>query len=56
MVFKNFNPFMMILGIVMFAKIIAFVSLVNHWIVAAPFVIGFLIHTYRPIMEKIDRI
>ena len=54
--FKKFNPSMMILGIVVFAKIIAFVSLANHWVVTAPFVIGFLIHTYRPIMEKIGRI
>lgn len=51
--FKRFNVFLIIIGLVIFYPILELLELANHWAVTLPFLLGFLVHTYKPLMQKI---
>ena len=53
--FKRFNPFMIILCFFVFGQLITFILTINVWILNIPFFLGFMIHTYKPIFNKINQ-
>ena len=50
---RKFNPIMIIIGLCIFAPILDFLMAVDHWILTTPFVLGFLVHTAKPIYNKL---
>lgn len=46
------NIIMMFIGIAIFAPLLDFIMAANVWFLTVPFVLGFLVHTAKPLYKK----
>lgn len=53
--FKKLNPILIILGIIVLIPIANIIMNVDTWYLTLAFVLGFLIHTWKPIYRQIQR-
>ena len=47
------NVLMILIGIFLFAPFLDFIIAANVWFMTVPFVLGFLVHTAKPLYRKL---
>ncbi len=51
--FRKFSIFWAIVAYFVFLPIVGMIIEIDHWIFTVPFILGSLVHTYKPILERI---
>lgn len=49
------NAFMIIMGLMFFGPIMLFIMGANLWGVTVPFILGFLVHTGKPLYMRLSK-
>lgn len=49
------NLFFIVLGLLVFSSLFEWMKHVNMWFITIPFILGFLVHTAKPIWRKITQ-
>ena len=52
---RKLNPFITIIALFIFAPILNILAVIDHWFFTLPFVLGVLVHTAKPIYNKITK-
>ena len=51
---KNMNPFMILIGFLIFGSVLDFLIAVDHWLFTAPFMFGFFLQVAKPLYIKMS--